>query len=137
MKKCLRCGERCHDNLMHCQICGFSFSQTADPDPSRRVNPDRSVVAVAGEQRQQEPQILSNNIGHAAFVMGLLGVVFSWITFGIPSILAIVLGGIGIAVAGNDSRYSAGTAIVGLVLGAMILFVEIMVRVFVGSLFRW
>lgn len=59
----------------------------------------------------------SSGIAVASMVLGIIGAVFGWFTLGIPCILAIIFGHIGITQTKNNVRSGRGMAITGLVLG--------------------
>lgn len=67
----------------------------------------------------------------AALVLGIIGLFLSWITFGIPSILAVVFGHVGVSRVRRGVGDGRGMAIGGMVLGYLVIAVFV---VAVGSL---
>lgn len=66
----------------------------------------------------------------ASLVLGLVGLFVSWFTFGIPSILAVIFGHIGITQTKPGSGVSGrGLAITGLVLGYVVVAFAIWVSI--------
>lgn len=76
------------------------------------------------------PPARNSGMATASLVLGLVGLFISWFTFGIPSILAIIFGHIGISqtkpAAGVSGR---GLAITGLVLGYVVVAFAIWVSI--------
>jgi hypothetical protein len=67
----------------------------------------------------------------AALVLGIIGLFLSWITFGIPSILAVIFGHVGVSRVRRGVGDGRGMAIGGMVLGYIVIAVFVFV---VGSL---
>jgi len=65
----------------------------------------------------------------ASLVLGLVGLFFSWFTFGIPSILAVIFGHIGVSQTKLGGLSGRGMAIAGLVLGYVVVAFAIYVSV--------
>jgi hypothetical protein len=67
----------------------------------------------------------NSGLSVASLVLGLVGLVLSWFTFGIPSLLALIFGVVGIRQTGDgpDRRGGRGMAVIGTVLGAVMLAV--------------
>lgn len=63
----------------------------------------------------------NSGLAVASLILGLTGVVVSWFTFGIPSLLALIFGIVGIRQTTNRQREGRGMAIAGTVLGAVML----------------
>lgn len=65
---------------------------------------------------------LTDRLATASLVLGIVGVVVSLFTFGIPSILAVVFGHLSLSqIRRNPSQEGRGLAIAGLVLGYLVL----------------
>jgi hypothetical protein len=77
----------------------------------------------------------TNGMAVASLVCGLAGVLLSWFTFGIPSILAAVFGGVGLKQLRESETEASGKgmAIAGLVLGVLVLIPALLLIVFVGA----
>ena len=60
-----------------------------------------------------------NGMGTAALVLGIVGLVTVWCTYGIPAILAIVFGAIGLSKANKGLATNRTAALWGLILGAV------------------
>jgi hypothetical protein len=71
----------------------------------------------------------------ASLVLGILGLFLSWITFGIPSMLAVVFGHVGVARVRRGVGDGRGMAISGMVLGYLVIALFLVLVVAVGSLF--
>jgi Domain of unknown function (DUF4190) len=101
-----------------------------EADQSRRD----TVLTYATPQPYQPyppPQIPGNSgMATASLVLGLVGLFFSWFTFGIPSMLAVIFGHIGISQTRPDRGLSGrGMAIAGLVLGYVVVAFAIYVSI--------
>ena len=67
----------------------------------------------------------------ASLVLGIIGLFLSWITFGIPSLLAVIFGHVGVSRVRRGVGDGKGMAIGGMVLGYLVIAVFVF---FVGSL---
>lgn len=56
----------------------------------------------------------------ASMVFALIGVFGSWCTFGVPSIIAVILGIAGYVETGDGLTTGRGQSIVGIILGALV-----------------
>jgi uncharacterized membrane protein len=65
-------------------------------------------------------QNLPQGLSIASMVLGITGIPFSWFLVGIPSILAVIFGHIGLSKANHGTGGGKGMAIAGLVLGYII-----------------
>jgi hypothetical protein len=63
----------------------------------------------------------SSGVSTASMVLGIIGLVASWFLFGIPSILAVILGHAGISDTKHNRRSGRGQAVAGLVLGYVVV----------------
>ena len=133
MKTCTRCGANFDDTVNFCENCGFQLSDIPYYQNNAMNNSCQGVVYVPVQQMM--PQTQSNGAGVAALVLGILGLFLSWITLGIPSLLAIILGGVGIAEAKSDPQCSSGSAVAGLILGLIVFVGEILFIVCFGTFF--
>jgi hypothetical protein len=93
-----------------------------DPVPDSRVVPYAPIPKPAG-------------FAVASLVLGILGLFLSWITFGIPSMLAVVFGHVGISRVRRGVGDGRGMAISGMVLGYLVIALFLVLVVAVGSLF--
>jgi hypothetical protein len=88
----------------------------------------------------QPPQIVvqappASGVATASMVLGILGVLGGWCLFGLPCVLAVILGHVGLHETRNGTKSGRGMAVAGLVLGyvfvgPMIIFT---VMVFFGG----
>ncbi|MFG2167920.1 DUF4190 domain-containing protein [Micromonospora chersina] len=88
----------------------------------------------AGQRLTVQP-ILTSGMATASLVLGILGVLGGWCLFGLPCVLAVILGHLALRETRDGMRSGHGMAVAGLVLGyvfvgPMILFT---VMVFFGS----
>ncbi|MEU9742521.1 DUF4190 domain-containing protein [Micromonospora chersina] len=86
-------------------------------------------------QRLTVQPILTSGMATASLVLGILGVLGGWCLFGLPCVLAVILGHLALRETRDGMRSGHGMAVAGLVLGyvfvgPMILFT---VMVFFGS----
>ena len=93
------------------------------PDPL----PDAPVVPYA-------PIPKPSGFAVASLVLGILGLFLSWITFGIPSMLAVVFGHVGVSRVRRGVGDGRGMAISGMVLGYLVIALFLVLVVAVGSL---
>jgi Domain of unknown function (DUF4190) len=63
----------------------------------------------------------SSGVSTASMVLGIIGLFVSWFLFGIPSILAVILGHVGISDTKHNRRAGRGQAVAGLVLGYLVV----------------
>jgi len=68
----------------------------------------------------------------ASMVLGIVGIVFGCYTFGVPNLLAVVLGHIGYAATRNAQVGGRGMAVAGLVMGYLMVVPVIAVIVLGG-----
>ncbi|MEU1841719.1 DUF4190 domain-containing protein [Micromonospora chersina] len=88
-----------------------------------------------GMQRLTVQPILTSGMATASLVLGILGVLGGWCLFGLPCVLAVILGHLALRETRDGMRSGHGMAVAGLVLGyvfvgPMILFT---LMVFFGS----
>ncbi|MFE9959157.1 DUF4190 domain-containing protein [Micromonospora sp. NPDC005299] len=86
-------------------------------------------------QRLTVQPVLTSGMATASLVLGILGVLGGWCLFGLPCVLAVILGHLALRETRDGMRAGHGMAVAGLVLGyvfvgPMILFT---VMVFFGS----
>lgn len=110
------------------------MTQPYQPDPRQQQAPPPQQFVVQHVQQQS-----GNGLGTAGFVLGLVGLLFSWIPFvGIIAwflvIPGAVLSGIGIAKANRGEANNRGLAIAGLVLSIIGLLICIVYVVGMASL---
>jgi Domain of unknown function (DUF4190) len=100
---------------------------TGDPFVPEPV-PDSRVVPYA-------PIPKPSGFAVASLVLGILGLFLSWITFGIPSMLAVVFGHVAVSRVRRGVGDGRGMAISGMVLGYLVIALFFFLVVAVGSLF--
>ncbi|MEU5529287.1 DUF4190 domain-containing protein [Micromonospora chersina] len=88
-----------------------------------------------GGQRLAVQPVLTSGMATASLVLGILGVLGGWCLFGLPCVLAVILGHLALRETRDGMRLGHGMAVAGLVLGyvfvgPMILFT---IMVFFGS----
>lgn len=88
-----------------------------------------------GGQRLTVQPVLTSGMATASLVLGILGVLGGWCLFGLPCVLAVILGHLALRETRDGRRSGHGMAVAGLVLGyvfvgPMILFT---LMVFFGS----
>jgi hypothetical protein len=111
------------------------MTQPGAPDPTRPTQPQHgwppappaSGQPYSGYPPQPQPPQPNSGLAVASLVLGLVGLVFSWFTFGIPSLLALIFGIVGIRQTGPGKRAGRGMAVAGTVLGGVILALGIWV----------
>jgi hypothetical protein len=77
----------------------------------------------------------SSGLAVASLVLGIVGVFLSWFLFGIPSILAVIFGHVGLSKANNGTGGGKGMAIAGLVTGYVIIGIWLLILL-LGVAFR-
>ena len=100
---------------------------TGDPLVPEPV-PDSRIVPYA-------PIPKPSGFAVASLVLGILGLFLSWITFGIPSMLAVVFGHVAVSRVRRGVGDGRGMAISGMVLGYLVIALFLFLVVAVGSLF--
>lgn len=81
----------------------------------------------------------SSGAATAALVFGIIGILGGWCLFGIPCVIAIICGHVGMADTKDGSKAGRGNAVAGLVLGYVCVVPMILVTVwllvsFVGGM---
>ncbi|MEU2613104.1 DUF4190 domain-containing protein [Micromonospora sp. NPDC007271] len=86
-------------------------------------------------QRVVSRPVLTSGMATASLVLGILGVLGGWCLFGLPCILAVVLGHLALRETRDGTRSGHGMAVAGLVLGYVFVgpMVAFTVMVFFGS----
>jgi uncharacterized protein DUF4190 len=108
------------------------------PPPARPVYHQPPLAPPAYVPHPQYPVVhptKPNGLAVASMVLGIVGVLISWFTFALPSLLATILGGVGlhqIAQARNPYVTGKGMAITGLVLGVVVLIPTVLFMLFLG-----
>lgn len=82
-------------------------------------------------------QVLPQGFAVAALVLGLIGLLVSWFTVGIPSILAVIFGHIGLSRANRGTASGKGMAIAGLVLGYLVVGLIILLLAVAATFVAW
>ncbi len=94
MKICSNCGKQCVDNATFCDGCGRPFAAAPQQpyQPTYQQQPYQPQPPVYPPQNQNVPQAKKTSV---SLILGIVGIVFSWI-FAIighaTSIVGIVLG---------------------------------------------
>lgn len=113
------------------------MSQDAPPPPTPPTPPVNPVnYASAGGQR---PNSKANGLGIASLVLGILGLLLSWVPcvgfFGAALAgVGLVLGIVGLILAKNDAAMGKGSAIAGTILSAVALLLWVLVTLVLGGL---
>ena len=78
---------------------------------------------------------LTSGMATASLVLGILGVLGGWCLFGLPCILAVILGHVGLRETRDGTRSGHGMAVAGLVLGYVFVgpMIAFTVLMFFGS----
>jgi hypothetical protein len=103
------------------------FPQPGVPDPSAQPvaspmpPPWSDPASLYGGQIPVGAPQSNSGLAIASLVLGLAGLVLSWFTFGIPSLLALIFGIVGIRQTTHRQRAGRGLAVTGTVLGAIML----------------
>ncbi|MFU8874355.1 DUF4190 domain-containing protein [Micromonospora sp. SL4-19] len=89
----------------------------------------QAALRVAGQPA------LTSGMATASLVLGILGVLGGWCLFGLPCILAVVLGHLALRETRDGTRSGHGMAVAGLVLGYIFVgpMIAFTVMVFFGS----
>jgi hypothetical protein len=100
----------------------FSQPGVSDPPVAPSVPPSWSGPAplYSGQSPAGAPRP-NSGLAIASLVLGLAGLLLSWFTFGIPSLLALIFGIVGIKQTAHRQREGRGLAVTGTVLGAVML----------------
>jgi len=79
----------------------------------------------------------NSGVATASMVLGIIGLVFGWCMCGIPSLIAIILGHMGIAQTRDNRLGGRGMAVAGLVMGYVLIIPTIILTflLFSGVLF--
>jgi hypothetical protein len=73
----------------------------------------------------------SSGSATASMVLGIIGVVFGWCTFGLPCVLAVIFGHVGYMQTKDGLKSGKGLAVAGLVLGYVMLVPGIVLTILV------
>ncbi|MEH0824719.1 MULTISPECIES: DUF4190 domain-containing protein [unclassified Micromonospora] len=111
------------------------------PEPTRPLPPISAVPAGPYPPVLHYPPPImiaappSSGAATAAMVLGIVGVLCGWCVFGLPCVLAVVLGHIGLHETRNGLRSGRGMAVAGLVLGYVFVapMIALTVMVFFGG----
>ena len=88
--------------------------------------PDKPFESWPRNPYYHPPQSPGNSgFATTSMVLGICSVVFSWFTFGIPAILAVIFGVIGLKQTGPGKLNGRGQAITGLVLGIIMVLLGV------------
>lgn len=116
---------------------GGEYARPVSPAPERYwaqpVSPAPYHSAVDSYPRpfgQQGPAVWvqnfvphrpSSSVATAALVFGVIGILAGWCTLGLPCLLAVVLGHLGVNETRNEVMSGRGAAVAGLILGYVML----------------
>ncbi|MET8267166.1 DUF4190 domain-containing protein [Micromonospora arida] len=113
-------------------------------DPTRPLPPISAVPASPYPPAYYHPllpQVVvqappSSSTATASMVLGILGVLGGWCLFGIPCVLAVVLGHVGLYETRHGTKSGRGMAVTGLILGYVFVgpMIALTVMVFFGGL---
>ncbi len=82
------------------------------------------------------PVVPSSGAATASLVFGIIGIVGGWCLLGIPCILAVVFGHIGLSATKDNQRQGRGMAVAGLVMGYICVIPAVLVTILIfGSIF--
>ncbi|MDT0532303.1 DUF4190 domain-containing protein [Micromonospora sp. DSM 115977] len=78
----------------------------------------------------------ASGVAVASMVLGILGVLGGWCLFGLPCLLAVILGHVGLHETRDNTKSGRGMAVAGLVLGYVFVVPMILltIMVFFGGL---
>ena len=74
----------------------------------------------------------SSGVATASMVLGIVGLLLGWCSCGLPSLIAIVLGHMGVSQTRNNQKSGRGMALTGLILGYVVIVPAIIASVFVA-----
>jgi F0F1-type ATP synthase membrane subunit c/vacuolar-type H+-ATPase subunit K len=91
------------------------------PQPQHWAGTSQSYVYGSPQPYYVQPIYVQatphSGLATASLIMGILGLLIGWCTFGLPSGVAVLLGHAALSEIKHGQRHGSGTAIVGLVLG--------------------
>ncbi|MEV4544753.1 DUF4190 domain-containing protein [Micromonospora echinaurantiaca] len=105
------------------------------PYPPVSVVPYRPGGYPPAVQRAAVQPPLTSGLATASMVLGILGVLGGWCLFGLPCILAVVLGHLALRETRDGTRSGHGMAVAGLVMGYVFVgpMIAFTIMVFFGS----
>lgn len=133
---CPYCGSVVESDSQFCQNCGASIRDIIEPSkpalplyapPPRQESYGTTSVYEQPATTVYIPQKKDDSLGALSLIFGILGIVI----FPIFSIPAIIVGHISLSKSKNP------LAIIGLVLGYLVLAVIIGIIIWIGSVFWW
>ncbi|MER7333532.1 MULTISPECIES: DUF4190 domain-containing protein [unclassified Micromonospora] len=110
---------------------GYDPYQSSPPVPALAPPPPYGYPATVVVQVSP-----TSGVAVASMVLGILGVLGGWCLFGLPCLLAVILGHVGLHETRNNAKSGRGMAVAGLVLGYVFVapMVLLTVMVFFGGL---
>ncbi|MBO3751500.1 DUF4190 domain-containing protein [Streptosporangiaceae bacterium NEAU-GS5] len=107
------------------------------PEPDPRWNPSTQPPNYYGQQYppygQPAPQPVyvqapqTSGLATASLVLGIIGILGGWCVFGIPCLMAIILGHLGLNDTKDGRRAGRGSAVAGLVLGYLFIVPAVLI----------
>ncbi len=127
MAICNNCGAQLMDGEAYCGHCGAKVDQYWNPQDFQGGHPYG-----AGPYYPQPAPV--SGMAIASLVLGIATWVVGWFTLGIPGILGIIFGLLGIVQCKNGQRTGRGLAIAGFILSVIMVALLIGIFVFAFSL---
>jgi hypothetical protein len=113
-----------------------SYPTTPYPQPPAAVYPPVSSYPASPSYGQPMAYVVtqppSSGVATASMVLGIVGLLLGWCSCGIPALLAIILGHMGLNQTRNNQKSGRGMAIAGLILGYVVIVPAIIATVFVA-----
>jgi hypothetical protein len=83
-----------------------------------------------------QPAVPNSGAATASLVFGIIGIVGGWCLLGVPCLLAVILGHVGLSATKDNRMQGRGMAVAGLVLGYVCLIPAVVITVLIiGSVF--
>ena len=99
----------------------YAYPPVPQPIPYAYAQPVMPVVPMPMVSMVAMPTVQTSGISVASMVLGIVGVVFGWCMFGVPSLLAVIFGHVGLNDTRTNQRAGRGMAVAGLILGYVAL----------------
>ena len=98
-----------------------AYGQTSGPPYGQVIQPQVALVVAPP----------SSGAATASLVLGIVGLVLGWCACGVPSLLAIIFGHVGLRQTRNNAMSGHGMAVAGLVMGYVLIVPTIIVTVLI------